>query len=157
MQRSSVQRSSVRGYRRRPRVGALVGAVAAASVLMAGCTGTTYDPADARPTTPPSVSTTTTLPTGTPRELLSRLSAETQGLEHVIQSKGDVRAAIASINALWAAVRDEVADDPAMINGFEGAIRQAQRAARGKQLGYAAKAGRSIDALVTAYLNSHPA
>jgi hypothetical protein len=44
-----------------------------------------------------------------------------------------------------------------MAAGFDGAIRLAQRAAASRQLGYAVRAGKSVTALVTAFLAAHPA
>lgn len=134
-------------YTRRPQAAFVL---VAGAVVLGACTGTTYDPSAERSTTPAVASTTTTLPTGTTAELLDRLAAETAELEHVIQAKGDVATSISRINALWTAAQIGVTD-PAMHSGFDGAIRQAQRAAAGHQMGFAAKAGKSVAALVTAF------
>ncbi|MEI2707158.1 MAG: hypothetical protein V9E89_18355 [Ilumatobacteraceae bacterium] len=134
----------------------LAGVIVVLAGGLTACAGTTYDPNSARPTTPPS--TTTTLPTGSPGELLRQLATATQGLEAVIQRQGDAAGAIATITALWAAVSAHVgAADPGMASGFDGAIRLAQRAAASRQLGYAVRAGKSVTALVTAFLAAHPA
>lgn len=136
------------------RTGSAIAAVALTASL-AACTGTTYDPAEARPTTPPS--TTTTVPTGSTADILSRLSNETQALESVIQTQGDTRSAIATINALWAAVSQRVGRaDPQMRASFEGALRLADRAASSHQMGYAIRAGKSVRELVTAFVTAYP-
>ncbi len=139
----------------RRRIGRLV-ATGLAGLAAGGC-ATTYDPTEVR-STDPAVTTTTTLPTGTPAELLPALAAETQALEQVIFDHGDITAAGQRITNLWNAVRAQVGSvEPAMLAGFEAAVRLAQRAVASKQLAYATKAGKAMRAMADAYLAAHPA
>lgn len=78
---------------------------AAAVVLVAGCSaavddGSSFDP-DAQGST--------TLPTGTPAELLPRLVATVDQISEAIIDEGDQRALLAQAEALWAATQDDVA------------------------------------------------
>jgi hypothetical protein len=72
---------------------------------MAGCSatvddGSSFNPADDGPTT---------LPTGTPAELLPRLVATVDQISEAIIDEGDQRALLAEAEALWAATQADVA------------------------------------------------
>ena len=72
-------------------------------VALAACAETTVDPVD---TTGPA--TSTTIPSGTPEELLARLLVEVSALsEHVVDNEGD-DAALARIEALWAVAAPQI-------------------------------------------------
>ncbi|MDP9464956.1 MAG: hypothetical protein M3P52_10055 [Actinomycetota bacterium] len=116
----------------------------------ASCAATTYDTSITTETLAP---TTTVLPTGTAAELLPQLVAEAAGLSVLIAEKGDKIAAVERIEALWTAVRDEVADTDRDIATEIGAeIAKGRNAATFNRPGAADKMYRNLTVLVQAYL-----
>jgi hypothetical protein len=118
----------------------------------ASCAGTTYDNSISVGTV---VSTTTTIPVGTAAELLPRLVDEAAGISKLILDGGDKTAAIERVEALWAAVHDEVvAGDRDLAVEIEAEIAKSRRAVTRNIPGAADKAYRNLTVLVKAYLAS---
>jgi hypothetical protein len=114
------------------------------------CAATTYDTSISSETAAPA---TTVLPKGTAAELLPRLVDEASGLSTLIVDQGDKTAAVERIEALWAAVRDEVTDaDRDIAIEIEAEIAKGRTAARLNRPGAADKVYRNLSALVQAYL-----
>src|SRR5687767_2443436 len=94
-------------------VSAVVGLLA---VVSSGC-ATTYD--DSLATQQASTSTSSTLPTGSPDELLPRLVEEAAGLSGLMIVGSDAGGSVQRIEELWAAVADEVnRDRPDLLASF---------------------------------------
>ena len=124
--------------------------VAVVAVLStASCAATTYDTSISAQVSAP---TTTVLPTGTAAELLPQLVAESATLSTLIADHGDKLAAVERIEALWAAVRDEVAgNDRDIAIEIEAEIAKSRRAATFNRPGAADKSYRNLTALEKAY------
>jgi hypothetical protein len=118
----------------------------------ASCAATTYDTSISTGTAAP---TTTVLPTGTAPELLPMLVAEAAGLSNLIADQGDKIAAVERIEALWAAVRVEVAGvDGDIAIEIEAEIAKSRTAATFNRPAAADKAFRNLTALAKAFLAS---
>jgi hypothetical protein len=118
----------------------------------ASCAATTYDTSITTQTAAP---TTTVLPTGTPAELLPMMVTEAAGLSTLIADGGDKIASVERIEALWAAVRDEVTrNDRDIANEIEAEVAKGRAAATFNRPGAADKVYRNLNALVTAYLSA---
>jgi len=118
--------------------------------LLASC-ATTYDTSLA--TEQASTSTSSTLPAGTPEELLPRLLAEATGLSDLMQAGGDADGSSQRIQELWDAVKTEVnAHRPDLFFDFSSNVALSQRAVRFKRAADADKAARNLGVLVDAYL-----
>ena len=121
--------------------------VALTTVPLAACTAT-YDASLVDDTTV-LVETTTTLPTGTTDELLTRLLDQVSALSGVMIDGGDRRAALVQIELLWTAVEPGVRSERAdLVPSFERAIEMCQRAVQYQRAADADKAARNIAALV---------
>ncbi len=127
-------------------------AVVLISISTTSCAATTYDTSISAQSPEP---TTTVLPKGTARELLPQLVAESARLSQLIADHGDKLAALDRIDALWAAVRDEVAgNDRDIAIEIEAEIAKSHRAATFNRPGAADKSYRNLTALEKAYLAS---
>jgi len=127
-------------------------AVLLLSLSTASCAATTYDTAITTQTPAP---TTTVLPTGTAAELLPMLVTEAAGLSTLIVDQGDKLASVERIEALWAAVRDEVTrKDREIATEIEAEVANGRAAATFNRPAAADKAYRNLTALVTAYLSA---
>lgn len=114
------------------------------------CAATTFDSSISSQTAAP---TTTVLPVGTAAELLPELVADAGGLSALIADHGDKFAAVERIEALWAAVHDEVAaKDRDIATEIEAEIAKGRTAATFNRPGAADKVYRDLTALVRAYL-----
>ena len=115
------------------------------------CAATTYDTSISAGTPAP---TTTVLPTGTAAELLPQLVTEARGLSALIVDQGDKIAAVERIEALWAAVRNEVVGkDRDIATEIEAEIAKGRSAATLNRPAAADKVYRNLTALVQAYLS----
>ena len=122
------------------------------TISTVSCAATTYDASISSGTPAP---TTTVVPTGTAAELLPQLVSEASKLSGLIADGGDKLAAVERIEALWAAVDDEVTvkqRDLATEIGAE--IAKGRRAAELNRPGAADKVYRNLTALVQAYLEA---
>jgi len=127
-------------------------AVLVITLSTASCAATTYDTAITTQTPAP---TTTVLPKGTAAELLPLLVKQAAGLSTLIANQGDKMASVERMEALWAAVRDEVgrADREIAIE-IEAEIAKGRAAATLNRPGSADKVYRNLTALVQAYLSA---
>jgi hypothetical protein len=120
------------------------------TVSTTSCAGTTYDTSISTQTVAP---TTTVLPAGDAADLLPELVAAAAGLSALIAEQGDKLAVVERMEALWAAVHDEVVDgDRDIASEIEAEIVKARAAATFNRPGAADKAFRNLTALVKAYL-----
>ena len=118
----------------------------------ASCAATTYDSSISIGTPAP---TTTVLPTGSAAVLLPMLVTDASQLSAVIVNAGDKFAIVERIEALWAAVRDEVtAKDREIAIEIGAEIAKGRTAARLNRPGAADKVYRNLSALVQAYLTA---
>lgn len=116
----------------------------------ASCAATTYDTSISTGSAAP---TTTVLPTGTAAELLPQLVAEASTLSTQIVDQGDKLAVVERLEALWAAVHDEVTlKDRDIATEIEAEIGKGRSAAQFNRPGAADKVYRNLTALVKAYL-----
>jgi len=134
----------------------LVAAIVASLVatpLLAGCAGTTYDPASAPAT---AVSTTTTaVPSGSIDELLPRLLDEAASLSTVLDKRGDAAEVGQRIQALWNVIRPEMdATNPKMVGSFEAALALSMRAVNKGRRADADKAAKNLKLLIDHYETS---
>lgn len=118
--------------------------------VTAGCAATTYDAS--LETTPPTVATTTTMPTGTAAELLPRLIAEGRTVsELMVADAPGVSAAVARVDAIWLAARDEVAElRPDLVDAFDENVARIGRGADFRRVADVDKSLINLAALVAA-------
>jgi hypothetical protein len=129
---------------------AALAAAALITFLATGCAPTTYDESVVAESVAP---TSSTLPTGTATELLPALVQETGTLSEIIANKGDKQAAVQRIEALWAAVADEVsAARPDLAADMATNVARCADAAQFNRPADADKALRNLTVLVEAYL-----
>ena len=120
------------------------------TISTASCAATTYDTSISSQTPAP---TTTVLPVGSAAELLPELLTAAAGLSALIAEQGDKFAAVERVEALWAAVHDEVAgSDRDIATEIEAEIAKGRSAATFNRPGAADKVYRNLTALVRAYL-----
>jgi hypothetical protein len=123
--------------------------VIAVAVLSAGCSaavddGSSFDPLSAG---------STTVPTGTPAELLPRLVATVDKISEAIIDEGDQRALLAEAEALWAAAQADVAaTDAEAAESMQRMIDLARVAVERIRPADADKATKFLSDLVDAYL-----
>jgi hypothetical protein len=123
-----------------------------AAVLLPACAATTYD-ASLETTDTVGATTTTTLPSGPASELLPILAEEAAGLSTVMIAEGDARAVVGRVDALWAAVRQEVARDrPELLGDFDANVGRLATAVEFKRAADADKAASNLGVLVDFYL-----
>jgi hypothetical protein len=124
--------------------------LAAAVLLCTSCAATTYDSSLDSTISP---ATTSTLPTGTPAELLPKLIDEAATLSGIIVDRGDRTAVIDRVDALWSALEPQVqASDPDLIDEFRAAIALLREAAERNRAADADKALRNLTVLGDAVL-----
>jgi len=127
-------------------------AVLVIALSTASCAATTYDTAITTQTPAP---TTTVLPKWTAAELLPVLVKQAAGLSTLIANDGDKMASVERMEALWAAVRDEVGrTDREIAIEIEAEIAKGRAAATLNRPGSADKVYRNLTALVQAYLSA---
>ena len=128
-------------------MGAL-GLVALCSLV--ACDSVTYDATAT--TSPPAVTTTVFVPTGSPAELLASIAARIDGLsEQLVDGEGQ-RDALDRIQAEWAAVRPTIeAEKPALLPGFDAVLAQVQRAVDRRRPADADKAAKNLAVLIRSY------
>lgn len=137
----------MRSHRRRAAVHCLL--PLALACLLGACGATTYDQSLAPDT---AVATTTTVPTGTAADLLPKIREASAGLSGVMIDNGDDAAVAEQIDALWAAVRDEVGRGrPDLVDGFDQAVALVDKAVRYSRSADADKAARNLAVLVDAW------
>lgn len=119
-------------------------------ISTASCASTTYDTSISIGTPAP---TTTVLPTGSAAELLPQLISAASTLSTSIADQDDKLAVVERLEALWAAVHDEVAGrDRDIATEIEAEIAKGRSAAELNRPGAADKVYRNLTALVQAYL-----
>lgn len=138
---------------RRVRVRAL-GAGAVLAVTLIGCAETTIDP---NVTTEPAAATTTTLPSGTPAELLPRLVIETGKLSDTIGIGEGEQEQMQTIDNLWNAVRPAVAEtDGVLVLTFDATMELCRLGERLNRPADADKCFRNLSSLVESFLAQYP-
>lgn len=128
---------------------------ALAVVSTAACAETTVDPAQTTSATIADIAAATTLftPNGTATELLPELSIELSALSARIVDGDDPAEGLARVEALWAAVGDEVGTNrPELFEQFEAAIQLARSAVERRRPADADKAFNNLSALVDSYV-----
>jgi len=130
-------------------------ALCAASVLgVTGCAKTTIDPSV---TTAPAEQTTTTVPTGTPAELLPRLLVEVGKLSDAIGTGEHKSEQMSLIDNLWNAVRPTIAaNDGVLVLTFDATIQLCKTGAKLNHPADADKCFRNLTALADSYLAQYP-
>ncbi len=119
-----------------------------------GCAKTTIDPSV---TSAPAETTTTTVPTGTPSQLLRRMLGAVAKLSDAIGENKKKGEQITLVNDLWDAVRPQIAAvDGVVVLTFDGMIALCQRAEQFNRPADADKCFRNLTALSDAYLAKHP-
>ena len=127
---------------------------AALALGAASCAKTTIDTSV---TTEPAIASTTTVPSGTPSQLLPRLITETGKLSDAIGNNDHKGQQIDIVNNLWTAVRPAVAAaDGVTVLSFDGAIQMCQRAEKFNRPADADKCFRNLRALTDAFLAANP-
>lgn len=136
--------------RRRFHARAIV-AVVATMTMGASCS---VDDGASRSDEPPESVAPTTLPAGTPAELLPRLVTTLQAVAEAIIDDADQVALLAEAEALWAASEPEVAaEDTTSAEEMEGMMDLARRAVERRRPADADKAAKFLDLLVDHYLS----
>lgn len=121
-------------------------------LAVGGCAKTTIDTSV---TTEPSVRSTTTLPTGTPAELLPRLVTEAGKLSNAIGDNDHKGEQIALVNELWTAVRPAIAAaDGIVVLTFDSVIELCDRAEKFNRPADADKCFRNLSSLSDAFLTA---
>lgn len=128
-------------------------AASLASMATAGC-ATTYDETIASEESAAAAPTTsTTLPSGSPAELLPLLEAEAGRLSGVMIDGGDAAEVAERITQYWAAVKDEVnATRPDLLSDFSANVERCRTAVQFRRAADADKAAKNLAALVESYL-----
>jgi hypothetical protein len=128
-------------------------AAATAVSLLAACAETTIETSRTTAASVAVTTTTTFAPSGSALELLPELSTELSRLSAlVVDNEGDEEA-LARIEALWTAARDEVAGQRAdLIPGFEAALALARNGVVRRRPADADKAFNNLTSLVDAYV-----
>ncbi|MEY2554063.1 MAG: hypothetical protein QOC57_1923 [Ilumatobacteraceae bacterium] len=120
------------------------------SASTVSCAATTYDTSISTETLAP---TTTVLPKGTAAQLLPELVSDASKLSTLIADGGDKLAAVERMEALWAAVHDEVtAKDHDLSTEIGAEIAKGRAAAKLNRPGAADKVYRNLTVLVKAFL-----
>jgi len=131
------------------RPGSILAAIVLAGSLVS-CAATTFDTSISSQTAAP---TTTVLPVGTAAQLLPEMVKAAAGLSTLIADHGDKFAAVERIEALWAAVHDEVAaKDRDIATEIDAEVGKGRTAATFNRPAAADKVYRDLTALVRAYL-----
>lgn len=121
---------------------------------LSACAKTTIDPSV---TTAPAVQTTTTLPTGTPAELLPRLLTEVGKLSDAIGNGDHKTEQMKIVDNLWDAVRPAIAaTDGVLVLTFDATIQLCHTGVRLNHPADADKCFRNLTALANSYLAKYP-
>lgn len=141
--------------RRQPHLARPAGALGLALLIaLPACASTTIDPSV---TTPPVAVTTTTLPSGSPAELLPRLLTEVGKLSDAIGEADGKGEQMQTIDTLWNAVRPEIAaTDGVIVLTFDATIDLCRIGTRLNRPADADKCFRNLSDLADAYLADHP-
>ena len=117
---------------------------------LVACDSVTYDATAT--TSPPAVTTTVFVPTGSTAELLASIATRIDGLsEQLVDGEGQ-RDTLARIQAEWAAVRPAIeAEKPALLAGFDAVLAQVQRAVDRRRPADADKAAKNLAVLIRSY------
>ncbi|MCU1397616.1 MAG: hypothetical protein JWN62_725 [Acidimicrobiales bacterium] len=133
---------------------AALGVTAALALGATGCAKTLIDPSV---TTAPAVATTTTLPTGTPAELLPRLLIEVGKLSDAIGNNDHKGEQIAIVDDYWNAVRPAISKaDGVLVLQFDPVIALCDRAEQFNRPADADKCFRNLTVLSNAFLAKYP-
>ena len=135
--------------RPRARRPSLAGATVATVALVTSACATTFDTAA---TTVPATTSTVYVATGSTDELLAAISTEVRALsERLVDNEGQ-RDALARIESQWEAARPAIEQArPELLDGFDAAIAQVQRAVERRRPADADKASKTITTLIAAY------
>jgi predicted transcriptional regulator len=124
-------------------------AVGACLVALSSCAGTTYDESLESTTSVPA--TSTTIPTGTLPELVRQMADEVASLGSTITNKGDDRAIVARVEALWAVAEPLVVSEfPDLIEEFDTTLNLVREASEENRSADAEKAYRNFKVLADA-------
>ena len=127
-----------------------VGAAIALGAVVTACSPTTYDASYATADTR-AQATATTLPSGTPQQLLPRMLAAVQGLSTKVASGDGDGATATLIEQYWAALKPEITrSHPDLVDDFEFVVRRCRAAADRNRPADADRAYRNLQELVTA-------
>ncbi|MCU1395399.1 MAG: hypothetical protein JWM34_3827 [Ilumatobacteraceae bacterium] len=119
----------------------------------AGCATTLINPT----ATNPNPATTTTVPSGTPSALLTRLLSEAGQLSTAIGNDDGKGEQIMLVDNLWTAVRPAVAaKDGVLANQLDDMVALCQRGEKYNRPADADKCFRNLTELVDAYLAKYP-
>jgi len=138
----------------RSRFGGAAALCAVATFALGACAKTTIDPTV---TTEPTDQTSTTLPTGTPAELLPRLLTEVGKLSDAIGNADHKTEQMETVDNLWNAVRPAVAKaDGVVVLTFDATIELCHTGVRLNHPADADKCFRNLTALVDSFLAKNP-
>lgn len=136
------------------RCAAALGATLGLTVGLGACAKTTIDPSV---TTAPAVQTSTTLPSGTPAELLPRLLTEVGKLSDAIGNADHKTEQMDLVSNLWDAVRPAIAaDDGVLVLTFDATIQLCRTGTKLNHPADADKCFRNLQTLVDSYLTQYP-
>ena len=123
----------------------------ATSLLIVGCTPTTYDESAAAEQE--QTTTIVSLPSNDPIAVLPQMLAEVADLaRRVAESDGD-SAAATRIEEMWAAIEPTVTDErPELLSGFDFVVRRCRAAADRNRPADADRALKNLQSLVETYL-----
>jgi ABC-type uncharacterized transport system auxiliary subunit len=126
-------------------------AVTTLTVVLSGCSATTFD--SSLQSTTSTIVPATTLPVGTVEQLLPLMVAEVKALsEKVAANQGDDQSAT-YIEQLWAAMRPEITSiNTDLVPSFEFVVRRCRQAADRSRPADADRAYRNIQALADSLL-----
>jgi hypothetical protein len=128
------------------------GAVAAVAVAVVAATSACATTFDTAATTVPATTSTLYVPTGSTDELLAAISTEVGALSERLVDNAGQRDALARIESQWEVARPDIERQrPELIDGFDAAIAQVQRAVERRRPADADKASKSITTLIAAY------
>jgi hypothetical protein len=120
------------------------------SMLVGACSKTTFDASLIATTT---VVTTTTLPTGTPAELLPLMVAEVGGLSTKIAARNGDQESASLIEHYWAAMKPEIqSTHPEFVDSFDFIVRRCRQGSDRHRPADADRAYKNILELQTAIL-----
>jgi hypothetical protein len=125
----------------------------AGALLLTGCATTIDESLVSTTSTAPAVSTSTTLPSGDAATLLPQMIIVAADMSRRVRENDGDQDALAEINALWFAARQEVGrTHPELLGSFQGQLDLMARSVQFNRPADADKAYRNLDALVDAVL-----
>lgn len=120
--------------------------------LTVGCSPTTYDESAATSIT--QATSTTTLVSNDPFEVLPVMLDEVAGLAQRVVDNDGARSAATRIEQMWLAIEPSVRDArPELVSGFDFVVRRCRDAADFKRPADADRAFKNLEALVETYLD----